>query len=84
MNKADMAHLYYMLSISSFLIASGCLIFSVILWFGFDVWKIIGDMTGRNAKKSVEQIRKENGKRAKFTLLENIVLVHTDETIEDL
>ena len=79
-----MAHFYYMLSVCSFLIASGCLICSAILWFGFDMWKIVGDMTGRNAKKSVELIRKENGERAKFNLLENIILVHTDESIEDL
>lgn len=48
------------LSISCFTLAGILLIISVILFFALDVRKLIGDITGSNARKAIETIRQQN------------------------
>lgn len=48
------------LSIACFALASILLIISVILFFALDVRKLIGDITGSNARKAIETIRQQN------------------------
>lgn len=57
-----MAQTYNLISIVAFSLAGVGLIVSVILWFKFGIWGIIGDLSGRTAKKSIEQMRAENEK----------------------
>lgn len=57
-----MAQTYNIISIVAFSLAGVGLIVSVILWFKFGIWGIIGDLSGRTAKKSIEQMRAENEK----------------------
>jgi hypothetical protein len=57
-----MAQIYNMISIIAFSLAGVCLIFAVFCWTKFNMLKIISDLSGRTAKKSIEQMRAGNEK----------------------
>lgn len=57
-----MAAIYFIISIVAFSLCGAFFLASVFLWFQFDVLKIIGDLSGRTAKKSIEQMREKNEK----------------------
>lgn len=57
-----MTQVYNIISIVTFSLAGVLLIVSIFLWFKFNIWDIIGDLSGRNAKKSIKQMRQENEK----------------------
>lgn len=48
------------LSMVSYILSVMFLIVSIILFFKFDVRKIIGDLSGANARKAIENIQKQN------------------------
>lgn len=50
------------LSIISFIIAGVCLVLSVFLWIFFKIPTVIGDLSGRNARKSIAKMRAANEK----------------------
>lgn len=60
-----MAQTYNIISIVAFSLAGLGLAVSVFIWFKFDIWGIIGDLSGRTARKSIEQMRAENEKSGK-------------------
>ena len=60
-----MAQIYNIISIVAFSLAGVCLAFSVFCWIRFKIPKIIGALSGRTAKKSIEQMRSENEKSGK-------------------
>ena len=67
-----MAHIYTVISMVSFVLAGVFLLISCFLWFKFNIRKIIGDLSGRTAKKSIEKMRKineESGKRPRATYM---------------
>ena len=51
-----MADRYHLISVLSFSMAGLGVLLSVFLWFRFSVWKIIGELSGRTARKSVKQM----------------------------
>lgn len=55
-----MAETLSMVSMVSFIAAGVCLALTVILWFAFRIPNVIGDLSGRNARKSIERMRKSN------------------------
>lgn len=57
-----MTQLYNIISIVAFSLAGVFFLVSLFLWFKFNIWEVIGDLTGRNAKKSIQQMRQENEK----------------------
>lgn len=57
-----MTQIYQIISIVTFSLAAVSLGLAVILWFKFRIWKIIGDLSGRTAKKSIERMRSANEK----------------------
>lgn len=57
-----MAELLSTLSIISFIIAGVCLVISVFLWIFFKIPTVIGDLSGRNARKSIARMRAANEK----------------------
>jgi Sec-independent protein translocase protein TatA len=57
-----MAELLQKVSIISFLIAIVFILVAIILFFALKIPRIIGDLTGRNAKKSIEKMRMNNEK----------------------
>lgn len=57
-----MADTLSVISLVSYLAAAVFAAASVVLWFVFKIPSVIGDLSGRNAKKSVEQMRKANEK----------------------
>lgn len=57
-----MTQIYNIVSIVAFTLAGVFFLVSIFLWFKFGIWEIIGDLSGRNAKKSIQQMRRENDK----------------------
>lgn len=57
-----MADTLQLLSIISFAVAGTCFLISVFLWFVFKIPNVIGDLSGRNAKKSIAKMRAVNEK----------------------
>lgn len=60
-----MAEIMSKISVVSFILAAVCIVLTILLWFQFKIPVIIGDLSGRTAKKSIERIRKENEKSGK-------------------
>lgn len=57
-----MAETLSMLSIISFAVAGVAFIVAIILWISFKIPRIIGDLSGRNARKSIARVRASNEK----------------------
>ena len=62
-----MANILEIVSMVSYILAVAFLIISVFLWFHFRILEVIGDLSGRTAKKSITKIRETNERNgAKF------------------
>lgn len=57
-----MADILSLLSIISFAVAGVCLVISIILWVVFRIPLVIGDLSGRTARKSIAKLRLANEK----------------------
>ena len=57
-----MAEILHTLSIISFVVAGVLFALAVVLWFGFKIPDVIGDLTGRTARKSIAKMRSANEK----------------------
>lgn len=57
-----MAELLQLLSIISFAVAAVSLILAIFLWFFFKIPDVIGDLSGRTARKSIAKMRAANEK----------------------
>ena len=57
-----MAQTLQTLSIISFAIAGVCLVLAAFFWFFFQIPAVIGDLSGRTARKSIAQMRVANEK----------------------
>lgn len=55
-----MANVLSVLSIVFLIVAGVCLVAAVVLWFRFGIWGIIGDLSGRTARKSIARLRGDN------------------------
>ena len=60
-----MASTFGTISIVLFVLAAVCLAFGIFAFITFRIPSIIGDLTGRNARKSIEQMRESNEKGRK-------------------
>lgn len=80
------------LSVISYVLAGISLLTSVILWFLLKIPRVIGDLSGRNARKSIAEMRNVNekdyrkkavlkGKTVSINMIENVMFVHTEETL---
>ncbi len=80
-----MAETLTILSDLSFLLAGAFGTASVVIWLRFDIPEIVGDLSGRAARRSVLRIRRENERLAENETeqLEDIMIVHTDEVIRE-
>lgn len=54
-----MAQMYRYLSMGAFSLAGISFCLAVGFWFKFQIWKLLGDLSGRNARRSVEQMRRK-------------------------
>lgn len=50
------------LSVIAFAAAGVCLLLAVFVWFRFRILSVINDLTGKTAKRAIEQIRRNNMK----------------------
>lgn len=57
-----MADILHTISIVSFVLAGLFVSLAITLWFVFKIHNIIGDLSGRNAKKSIALMRQNNEK----------------------
>ena len=57
-----MAQTLQTLSVISFVIAGACLVLAVFFWLFFKIPTVIGDLSGRTAKKSIAKMRAANEK----------------------
>ena len=57
-----MAQTLQALSVISFVIAGACLVLAVFFWLFFKIPTVIGDLSGRTAKKSIAKMRAANEK----------------------
>ena len=60
-----MAETLSMISMIAFVAAGVFFVVSIIFWGIFKIPFVIGDLSGRNARKSIEQMRKNNEKAGK-------------------
>lgn len=60
MESNTLAQFYQILSIAAFVLAGASFAFAIFCFFKFRIIKIINDLTGRTAKKSIEKKRSEN------------------------
>ena len=54
------AEILSLVSLISYIVAGVCLVLAVFFWFFFKIPVIIGDLSGRTAKKSIEKMRQSN------------------------
>lgn len=57
-----MAETLSLLSTISFGLAIVCLLMAIVFWIKFNIMEIIGDLSGRTAKKSIANMREKNEK----------------------
>lgn len=55
-----MVELIKTLSVISYSAAALCLLFSIFIWFRFKILSVINDLSGKTARKAIEQIRNNN------------------------
>lgn len=61
----NLANVSFIVSIVAFSIAGVSLLAAIFIWFKFDILKVIDDLSGRSARRSIEQMRMENEKSGK-------------------
>ena len=57
-----MADILHTLSVVSYILAVLFVVLAIVLWFIFKIPNVIGDLSGRNAKKSIARMRQNNEK----------------------
>lgn len=57
-----MAHTLQILSVIFFAVAGACLVLAVFFWFFFKIPTVIGDLSGKTARKSIAKMRAANEK----------------------
>jgi len=57
-----MAEILSIVSIISYIVAGVSFVLAVVFWFVFNIPTVIGDLSGRNARKSIAKMRKNNEK----------------------
>ena len=56
------AELFSLISVISYIVAGVCLVLAVFFWFFFKIPSVIGDLSGRTARKSIAKMRQANVK----------------------
>ena len=81
-----MAEILSSVSIISFVIAAICFVLAVVVWFVFDIPTVIGDLSGRTARKSIAKMRENNekvGKKSYRTSATNVERGKLTDTMPD-
>lgn len=61
----NLANVSFIVSIVAFSFAGVSLLAAIFIWFKFDILKVIDDLSGRSARRSIEQMRMKNEKSGK-------------------
>lgn len=59
-----MAEILATISVISFILAGAFAMLAIALWLLFQIPTVVGDLSGRNAKKTIERMRRDNEKNA--------------------
>jgi len=57
-----MAEILSIVSLISYIVAGASFVLAVVFWFIFDIPTVFGDLSGRNARKSIAKMRESNEK----------------------
>lgn len=82
-----MAETLSIISLVSFIIAGVCLVLAVFFWFNFRIPRVIGDLTGRTARKSIAKMRasnEESGNKSFHQSAANVNRGKLTDTMHDL
>ncbi|MDF2820878.1 MAG: hypothetical protein K0R15_1319 [Clostridiales bacterium] len=79
-----MAEVLSIISISAFIIFGALLFLTIVLAIKFNIPKIIGDLSGHTAKKSIEHIREKNEKTGKKPFKPSIINVNRGKVTENM
>lgn len=55
-----MADILHMISVISFVAAGVFVVVAIVIWFAFKIPSVMGDLSGRTARKSIERMRQNN------------------------
>lgn len=77
---------YQMLFIGCLILAAICLVIAYFLFFKLNISGIVGYLTGRSEKREIKELERnanksENRGNGKFVIVQEIMLLHTDEMI---
>ncbi len=81
-----MTDTFRLLSVVSFLLSGVLGMAAVVFWLQFHIPAVVGELSGRAAKKSVRRMREDNRAAEEEEItepLDNIMIIHTDEVIEE-
>lgn len=79
-----MAETLSLLSIVAFVVAGVCLVLAVFFWFFFHIPTVIGDLSGRTARKSIAKLRAANEKTGNKSHKESKVNVARGKLTESI
>ena len=65
MSGENIAKLLYSISYGAFALSAVCLVLAVVFFLKFRILSVIDDLSGRTARKGIEQLRRENEKAGK-------------------
>ncbi len=83
-----MTETFRLLSGVSFLLSGVLGMAAVVFWLQFHIPAAVGELSGRAAKRAVRRLREDNKAAAEqdeeiTEPLDNIMIIHTDEVIEE-
>ncbi|MGN0527639.1 MAG: hypothetical protein ACI4IE_00795 [Eubacterium sp.] len=81
---AQLAQALKIVSIVTFCLAGAALVFGIVCFIIFKIPKVIGDLSGRNARKSIEQMRSENEKSGKKSYRPHPIAQERGKTTEPM
>lgn len=84
MNGENLAKILLDVSNIAFVIAAGWAVLAIIIFFKCRIPTVFGDLSGRNARKSIQKVKETTeplSTGVPFRNIEKVIVVHTDETI---
>ena len=79
-----MAEILSISSLISFIISGICFILATFFWFKFKIPSVIGDLSGKTARKSIAKMRESNEKSGKKSYQSSSVNVNRGKVTESM
>lgn len=79
-----MAEILSIISFISFGISGTCFILAIFFWFKFKIPSVVGDLSGKTARKSIAKMRESNEKSGKKSYQSSSVNVNRGKVTESM